>query len=172
MRSGGTRFTDALDSIKKIRKERMADLKVEREKLKHLDLEKSRAEQVRLVLILIPFRGPFLMEVAWSHLSAVPRPFLAPSDQGQARTPRHQDRDAASRGRHARRGRHRAPADQRRLPHARGRLRRDLHEAGDVPEGDRHVPGADRELRGLDGHAPRCVLPSPPFPFFDTSPCR
>lgn len=40
------RYTKALDAIKNLRKERTADLKTDKERLSHLQLEKSRAEKV------------------------------------------------------------------------------------------------------------------------------
>lgn len=44
------RYTKALDAIKNLRKERTADLKTEKERLSHLQLEKSRSEKVILCL--------------------------------------------------------------------------------------------------------------------------
>lgn len=44
------RYTKALDCIKTLRKERVAELKADKERLKSLELEKARADKVRRVI--------------------------------------------------------------------------------------------------------------------------
>jgi hypothetical protein len=43
------RYTKALDNIKALRKERMIELKLDRERLSHVKSDKDKAEKVRLL---------------------------------------------------------------------------------------------------------------------------